>query len=225
MFEIPIHCILNLWHWARVWTIFNLKKPISNKHVLSNAYIKQVKRDLVGTPVQPLAEKRVSGKCWPYNPDYSVMQEVFWFYFLETFSVALLCLCIASSLRNAVSRTVHTVLCISCPMVQYPKVLCTGGPWNARASLGNQRVATLEKEGNKLKTWEELPSEKREKRDGRKCIWWSSCPCVFLGKRSNFGVIGNQAFLVIGIKYCERVDKSKQLKLESCWDMFRKKTW
>lgn len=40
-----------------------------------------------------------------------------------------------------------------------------------------------------------------------------------------FGVLGNQTFLVIGRKYCENVDKGKQLKLESCLDMFKKKTW
>lgn len=40
-------------------------------------------------------------------------------------------------------------------------MLCTGGLWNARASPGNQCVAPLEKEGNKLKTWEVVFRKKR----------------------------------------------------------------
>lgn len=59
MFEIPIHFILNLLSQS-VNDIYS-EKTISNEYRLSNAYIKQVGRDLVRSLIQPLAQNRVNG--------------------------------------------------------------------------------------------------------------------------------------------------------------------
>lgn len=71
--------------------------------------------------MQPLAQNRVSGKLYIILITQLCRVMYYFFCILETFSVALLCLCIASSLKNAVSRVVHTLSCISCQTIQHPK--------------------------------------------------------------------------------------------------------